>query len=725
MMIRNILTFLIASTLSLSSSVEAAERSFAIIVDNNTYKACSSEIDSYKAMLEKEGLRAFVLSREWENPDAVKNELLSRYKTESLEGAILIGNIPIPMLRDAQHLTSAFKMDQQRYPFDQSSVPSDRFYDDFDLKFDFLFQDSVKPQFYYYSLRYDSPQKIDCDIYTGRLKPTKGGEEGYVQIREYFRKLLVQRQSSNKLDVIVSYTGEGSFSNSLTAWKEEGVTMREQFPQAFSNKNASKFLIFHMYPFMKQTVTEELRRDDVDLFLFHEHGMPERQYLTATPLSKGTDDNFEAAKRIFRNRLRKNGSGNEANRKLTETWKEYYKIDSTWFSGAFDKEQTTKDSVEEANTGILLEDVPVINPNARVVIFDACYNGDFREDRFIAGEYVFAAGKTLVAIGNSVNVLQDKSSSDLLGILGLGYRVGEWAQMTNILESHIIGDPTFAFTSISGDKKVDFRSESTAYWIEILARNSHPDIKGVALHKLFKLNHEGLQDILLEIYSSSPFAMLRLQAFHILQHYNDGSFESLLRESVYDPYEFIRRKSTYAMGRTGKDEFIPFIASIWLNDRLDERVRFNAEFCFDLMDIEKLEKEVLSQIESSSSLYDKEKIKSEFKNKIESRKRIFQMGRDITDKSIALKTRLMGVSTLRNNNYHSIVGDLFKILSDTDEDLSLRIKLAEALGWFTLSHRRADIITKCREIAASENTDVRLRGELLKTANRLDVFTRK
>jgi hypothetical protein len=480
-----------------------------------------------------------------------------------------------------------------------------------------------------------------------------------------------------------------------------------------------------MYPFMKQTVTEELRRDDVDLFLFHEHGMPERQYLTATPLSKGTDENFEAAKRIFRNRLRRNGSGNEANRKLTESWKEYYKIDSTWFSGAFDKELATKDSVEEANTGILLEDVPVINPNARVVIFDACYNGDFREDRFIAGEYVFASGKTLVAIGNSVNVLQDKSSSDLLGILGLGYRVGEWAQMTNILESHIIGDPTFAFTSISGDKEVDFRSESTAYWIEILTKNSHPDIKGVALHKLFKLNHEGLQDILLEIYSSSPFAMLRLQAFHILQHYNDGSFETLLRESVYDPYEFIRRKSTYAMGRTGKDEFIPFIASIWLNDRLDERVRFNAEFCFDLMDIEKLEKEVLSHIESSSSLYDKEKIKAEFKNKIESRKRIFQMGRDITDKSIALKTRLMGVSTLRNNNYHSIVGDLLKILSDPDEDLSLRIKLAEALGWFTLSHRRADIITKCREIAASENTDVRLRGELLKTANRLEVFTRK
>lgn len=725
MMIRNILTFLIASTLSLSSSMEAAERSFAIIVDNNTYNACSAEIDSYKAMLEREGLRAFILNRDWEKPDNVKQELISLYNSESLEGAIFIGNIPIPMVRDAQHMTSAFKMDQQRYPYDQSSVPSDRFYDDFDLKFDYLHQDSAKRQFHYYSLRHDSPQKIDCDIYTGRLKPTKEGEEGYKQIRDYFRKLIAQREGSNKLDVIVSYTGEGSFSNSLTAWKEDGVIMREQFPQAFSNKNSSKFLIFHMYPFMKQTVTEELRRDDVDLFLFHEHGMPERQYLTAIPQSKGTDENYEAAKKVFRYRLRRNGAGSEANIKLTESWKEYYKIDSTWFAGAFDKEQAAKDSVEDANTGILLADVPVINPNARVVIFDACYNGDFRENSFIAGEYVFAAGKTLVAIGNSVNVLQDKSSSDLLGMLGLGYRVGEWAQLTNILESHIIGDPTFVFTSSSNDKKLDLKNESTAYWMDVLNKKSHPDIKGLALHKLFKLNYSRLQDLLLETYSNSPSAMLRLQVFHLLQHYNDGSFEKLLKESVYDPYEFIRRKSTYAMGRTGDDEFIPLIASIWINDGLDERVRFNAEFSFDLVNIEKLEKEVLSQIESSTSIYDKEKTKADFKSKIESKKRIFQMGKDISDGKVALKTRLMGVSTLRNNNYHTIADDLLNVLSNPEEDLSLRIKLAEALGWFTLSNRRADIITECRELAASRNTDEKLKRELVKTAHRLEVFTRK
>jgi len=155
------------------------------------------------------------------------------------------------------------------------------------------------------------------------------------------------------MDVFVSYTGEGSFSNSLTAWKEEGVTMREQFPQAFGNKNSAKFLMFHMYPYMKQTIKEELRRDDVDLMLFHEHGMPERQYLTGIPLSRGADENMEAGKRLFRNWLRKNKEGSEKNEQLKSAWKSYYKIDSTWFAGAFDKEQIKKDSLDDVNMGIV------------------------------------------------------------------------------------------------------------------------------------------------------------------------------------------------------------------------------------------------------------------------------------------------------------------------------------------------------------------------------------
>ena len=374
--------------------------------------------------------------------------------------------------------------------------------------------------------------------------------------------------------------------------------------------------------------------------------------------------------------------------------------------------------------GIVLEDIPNINPNPRIVIFDACFNGDFREDSFIGGEYIFAKGKTLVAIGNSVNVLQDKSSSDLLGLLGLGYSVGEWAQLTNILESHIIGDPTFIFKGDQGSRKINLRSSDISYWLTIFKEEQHPDIKGVALQKLFNLKYAALPQLLTETYHSSPYAMLRLQVYHLLQFYNDGRFEELLKTSVYDPYEFIRRKSTYSMGRIGKDVFIPYVASIYLNDGLDERVRFNAEFCFDLMDIKKLKSEVLSQIESSTSLYDKEKIKIEFTKKIDSRMRISEMGLDVANQNLKMSSRLMGVNSLRNNSYHMMTDNYLKVLGNPDENLNLRIKLAEALGWFTLSHRKGDIINSCKSIANQVGIDTKLKDELLKTANRLEVYMR-
>lgn len=723
-MIPGAAAILTMAALFLFAPARAAERGFAIITDDQTYQACKAEIDAYQAVLTTEGFNAYVAARPWNTPMEVREELLSRYRGDGLEGAVFIGAVPIPLVRDAQHFTSAFKMDQERYPYNASSVPSDRYYDDFDLKFDYLSRDSVENLFHYFSLRGDSPQKIGCDIYTGRIKPTRKGEEGYRQIRDYFRKLLAEREAGNSLDVIVSYTGEGSFSNSLTAWKEEAITLREQFPQAFGSGTSFKSLLYDMYPSMKQTVAEELRREEVDLMMFHEHGTPDRQYMTGIPLSRDTEEYAEAAKRLFRNQLRRETKNDGDTLKLKQAWMAYYHIDDSWFRGAFDPVQLEKDSLDDIAQGIVLDDVPGMAPNPRVVIFDACYNGDFREERYIAGEYIFAAGKTLVAIGNSVNVLQDKSSSDLLGLLGLGYSVGEWAQLTHILESHIIGDPTFFFKPTGDHKRIDLSADNPAYWLKVLRKESHPDLKGTALHKLFTLEYPELPRLLVDTYHSSGSGMLRLQVFHLLQHYRDGRFEELLKTSVRDPYEFIRRKSVHAMGKNGKDEFIPFIASVYLHDYLDERVRFNAVFCFDVMDMDKLGKEIRNQIDQSSSLFNKEEAWSEFSSTLASRKRIAEMSMQIADTTLKLSRRLMGVSAIRNNNYHTQVPTYLEVLRDTEQPLNLRVKLAEALGWFTLSYRKDEIIAACRQLAATPGVDLKLKNELVKTVNRLEVYMR-
>ena len=720
--VKKVLIFIVAIGVYLSASAQKAERSsFAVVVDNETYAACKNEIDSYKALLQKEGLFASILSSNWNTPQQVKDALYKLYKTDNLQGAIFIGNIPIVMVRDAQHLTTAFKMDQERNPMFQSSVPSDRFYDDFDLRFNYIKKDSINSLFFYYSLDANSPQKIESDIYTGRLKPTKRGEAGYDQIRKYFEKLIQERSTSNKLDVLCSYTGEGSFSNSLTAWKEEPVILREQFPQAFKTANSAKFYMFYMYPVMKDVIAKELQRQELDLMLFHEHGMPNRQYLTGEPAE--SENLVESAKLAFRERLRRE-SGNPAKVKmLKEKYMSTFKIDSTWFNGAFDREIIIKDSLEELKRGIVLEDVPVIKPNARIVLFDACYNGDFREDRYIAGEYIFSDGKTLVTLGNSVNVLQDKSSGDMLGLLGLGFRVGEWARMTNILESHIIGDPTFRFAD-NKRAQIDFNSTNADYWLKVLSAEKHPDLQSLALHKLFSLNYKEMSSLLTKTYFSSRSYMVRLQCIHLLPFYNDNNFKEVLKSSIYDPYEFIRRKSVYAMGRVGYDEFIPSVVSVYINDYLDERVAFNAVFAFDMLDIPKVKAEFEKQLSQNSAIYDKARAKDQFFKRIESRERLAAGSLNLTDKKMKKGERLFSVSFLRNNNYHTPVERYLATLADKSEDSLIRLRLAEALGWYTYSYKKQIIIDSCKKIASEEPDGSALKNELIKTANRLQTYMR-
>ena len=364
--------------------------SFAIFIDDKSYEACKDAVMAYKKLLEDEGLATYLLVAEWQNPEHVKFFLEKYYKEQAMEGAVFIGNIPIAMVRKAQHMTSAFKMDEGSN-MRVSSVPTDRFYDDFDLKFNFIKRDSVETNLFYYNLAGDGAQKIGCEIYTGRIKPTKQGQEGYEQISKYLNKVVAERQQPNVIDKVVSYTGEGSFSNSLEAWKEECVTLREQLPAAFTDAESAKFYMFYMYPSVKKVMTHELQRPDVDVMLFHEHGMPHRQYLSGEFDAMDEEQYFEAGKLYLRNMMRREKrmgrDPEEFRKRMTE---KYNLVDSVWFAGAFEPEVITQDSIHDLLLGIVLEDVREIKPNARFVLFDACYNGDFREPSCIASEYIFA-----------------------------------------------------------------------------------------------------------------------------------------------------------------------------------------------------------------------------------------------------------------------------------------------------------------------------------------------
>jgi hypothetical protein len=311
------------------------------------------------------------------------------------------------MIRKAQHMTSAFKMDEKENPFRDSSVPSDRFYDDFDLKFDFLKQDSVENNFFYYDLAIESPQKIQCEIYSARIKAIDNGEDAYVQIGRYLKKAIAEHKSGNKLDQFFSYTGDGSYSNSMVAWTPEAFTIREQMPKVFDREGRARFIRYNFSPYPKDDIINMLKREDLDLSIFHEHGLPHRMYLSGSPETQSWTDHMDEMKYYWRGMARRYENRPKDFKAMLDRMQNKYGLDSTWIDGWNDPKVIEEDSLRDLRTGIILPEVTEIKPNSRMVIFDACYNGDFREKDYIAGRFIMSEGKCVTTFANSVNVLQD------------------------------------------------------------------------------------------------------------------------------------------------------------------------------------------------------------------------------------------------------------------------------------------------------------------------------
>ena len=130
-----------------SALCAAARDGVAVVVDVVSYdKARAELIDYVKALEQKQGYKVYVVVDRWQVPDSIRAKLMALHtqKHDAIVGAVLVGDIPVPMVRDAQYLTSAFKMDQT-VNRRESSVPSDRFYDDFSLRFRPLGKDDTLP----------------------------------------------------------------------------------------------------------------------------------------------------------------------------------------------------------------------------------------------------------------------------------------------------------------------------------------------------------------------------------------------------------------------------------------------------------------------------------------------------------------------------------------------------------------------------------------------------
>lgn len=697
-------------------TMKVKETSFAVITDKGTYQACEAEFKAYQEILGDEGLPTFIVYNDWRKPEDVKKVIAKLYKKNNLEGVVFVGNVPIAMIRKAQHMTSAFKMDESKYPWRDSSVPSDRFYDDFDLQFDYLKQDSAETNFFYYNLAIESPQKIQCDIYSARIKAIDNGEDPYVQISRYLKKAIAEHKSGNKLDQFFSYTGDGSYSNSLVAWTPEVHTIREQMPKVFDREGRARFMRYNFSDYPKDDVINMLKREDLDLSIFHEHGLPERMYLSGSAATQTWNAHMDAMKYYWRGLARRYENRPKDFKDMLERMHNKYGLDSTWISGWNDPKVIEEDSLRNLRTGIILPEVTQMKPNSRMVIFDACYNGDFREKDYIAGRFIMSEGKCVVTFANSVNVLQDKMANEMLGLLGMGARVGQWAKLTNILESHITGDPTIRFKSIN---EVDCDALLKAPYNEAqmleLMKSPYADVQNLALHRLYRNKYAGISDLLRKTYETSPYMMTRFTSLALLEKLNDKNYQEVLLLSINDSYEFIRRTTIRMMQHIGLNEYIYPQIKNYVEDNLSERVAFNVELGLHVFDEAAVNAEIEKVMAETHIAIDKDK----FRKALERSGRNRSMQKELVDKNTAERWRLTYCNSLKNYMAHAGVDGFINILKDNTESDQLRIRLLQALAWFTHSYRKADIMQACDQLAKDKKLSAELREEAKRTYYRL------
>jgi hypothetical protein len=704
--------------------VKKQATSFAIVTDRETYNKVKDAILEYRNSIENDGLSSYIIIGSWKSPDEIKSELLKLYnKKPVLEGAVFVGDIPIPMITKAQFMTTAFKLAEDRYPVERSSVASDRFYDDFDLKFDFIKKDSANSLLYYYSLSPESAQKIEKDIYSARIKPSVNDESKYELIKKYLLRVSAQKREGNALDNAFVFTGHGYYSESLTSWGDERLALREQFPQLFNPGGTIKNIHYTMDQEMKEILLHKLGQKELDMALFHAHGDPEMQLLVEYPQGNNTQGNIDNVKLYLRSKLR---SAKESKKDLEETKKyfmESFDVPENWFDGAFVDSVIAADSILGYSLDMYSEDIDKISPQADFVMFDECFNGSFHKENYIAGKYVFGSGSVVAGEGNTVNSLQDKWPDELLGLFNYGVRIGQRHKFINYLESHTIGDPTYRFkTGFKNDLNAQLvlESKNEKLWREYL-KSDDANLRDIAVVMLYRIKGASFEKELADIYKNDGAYVVRLQALKCLGEIGGERFFETLKLSINDPYELIRRFSVVWMGESGREEYIPQLVKTIFEDE-GKRVVFNARSAVSLINAAK-GVEVVEKYYADNNNYEKGSMQPFINSlKNDTKKPYDESLPLIQNDSAKIKDRISGiggVKSYRNYKYHVAVPELIKIIKDKKADERVREALVESLAWFNLSVYKPEIMAACKEISENKDTPAAVKMEAVKTINRL------
>ena len=742
----------VASALSISLPADAGKpgrASVAVVIDQDCYSQTKDAVNEYVDAMELDGKTGILLIDEWGVPDSIRVRLETLHREKALEGAVLIGDIPVPMIRDAQHLSSAFKMDQKR-DWKESSIPSDRYYDDFHLQFNFLSRDKDRKDFFYYSLAPESPQQIRSDIYTARIKPAQG-QDKYKAIADFLRKAVRTKKAaieaagakasvssntaakassansvsgtdqaagrgSNGLalaepDRVMFFAGHGYNSESMVSRMNEYKALHEQIPSVNKPGGKVDFINFDFDKSVKTRLLSALGDEDLDVALLHHHGYNDMQLLNGSPYESTPDGWLALARNYFREKMR-------SSRNPEATRKDFIKrfgIPGEWLDEASDPELIIKDSLYDRSMDIYTDDIDRYDIKARFVLFDACFNGAFTEADYVVPHYLFGeANNTVAALAHSVNTLQDVWTDELVGLFDEGVCAGNIFKHVWSLENHLFGDPTFHFGAVSDlDRKVSMKEEKAGIWRKLLKSESTPcDVKCLAVRVLTR-NGNITGEELLDLQRNSGSGIVRLAAFNGNVELAGNCLTEAISLGLDDSYELLQRLSARYAGYNQSPELDEQIVRLYVDPLTPTRVMFQLKT--PLVDIETGKATELVRKyghwkgdEGLDSLIDYLEVCGK------------SLSADLanleSDSPNARNARLF-IRSQRNQCRADILDALQTFFAKTD-DPATKLQIAEVLGWYRYSYAREKALGICRSLHSAES-DPAIRDEFRRSISRL------
>lgn len=708
--------------------IQAPERplpvSTALVVDAATHESARASLDAWRAAHAARGVGVVLVLSEDASAEALREELRRLHREARVEGAVLAGGLPVPMLRGAQHLTSAFKMDEDVHPREDSSVPSDAYYADFDLTWRGLPRAAGDGSLQWFELEGSSTQKLERDIWISRV--AFEGPRARAALASYFEGRAREIEAGARpLVRATSFEGHAHMSESLDAWSARRELWREALPGLFgpATQGSGSWSAWHHHEGARafSGFLRDLADPRLDLCVVHAHGDVDAQLFQGEPQTSTTEARRAALLRGLRSRLRRAVADGESLDAARGRLAGEAQVPVEWLLDAMQPEVEAADRAHAAALVLDASGVRSARPRAKVALLDQCFMGAFQREGDVATAWL-EGGATRVVVANSVDVSQDIVAEEHLGQIASGEWLGRWHKRSPFLESQCLGDGTFGFATARGGVPVDPWAEAAWSNDQLSALLGATGVGAREREQAaWMLARRGAlsNDAARQLLQRDPAACVRLQALRALAATRSDDFAGVLELVARDGNELLRRKAIELMVEVGETEHIRLLALAALFDP-SPRVAFDAREGLRRLHPDIVRAELADLAQHLGPRLDAPGVRAELEELAQSPLRAFADElAALSDPSCAVRKLVESARRFRVHRVQRAVPPLLALAEDSSRPVAARIAAAEALGWHGYDRSRSMIAARLQALFESKDASRPLAEAALKSALRL------